>query len=121
MSPRAALALIAGFVLVDGAASALPGWWNGDAADLVRFALLLVLIFVWLAADSRQHGYRRPMWLNIGMVLAWLVFIPIYLYRSRPAGRRLRATGGFLLAVLASGLLFTLGSVVAESVFPSVS
>ncbi|CEH51838.1 conserved hypothetical protein [Xanthomonas citri pv. citri] len=61
------------------------------------------------------------MWLNIGMVLAWLVFIPIYLYRARPAGRRLRAMGGFVLVILASGLLFTLGSIIAESVFPSVS
>ncbi|MCC5070462.1 hypothetical protein [Xanthomonas campestris] len=120
MSPRAALALLAGFALADGATSALPGW-TGPGSDLVRFALLLALIFVWLAADSRRQGFRRPMWLNIGMVLAWLIFIPIYLYRSRPAGRRLRATGGFLLAILASGLLFTLGSIIAESVFPSVS
>ncbi|OOW82068.1 hypothetical protein Xclt_13705 [Xanthomonas axonopodis pv. clitoriae] len=120
MSPRAALALIAGFVLADGVTSTLPNW-NGLASDLVRFALLLTLIFVWLAADSRQYGVRRPMWLNIGMVLAWLVFIPIYLYRARPAGRRLRAMGGFVLVILASGLLFTLGSIIAESVFPSVS
>nr|CEH50186.1 conserved exported hypothetical protein [Xanthomonas citri pv. citri] len=29
--------------------------------------------------------------------------------------------GGFVLVILASGLLFTLGSIIAESVFPSVS
>ncbi|MEA5124019.1 hypothetical protein [Xanthomonas floridensis] len=120
MSPRAALALIAGFVLADGATSALPGW-TGPASDLVRFAVLLVLIFVWLAADSRRQGFRRPMWINIGMVLAWLVFIPIYLYRARPAGRRLRAIGGFVLAILASGLLFMLGTLIADVVFPIAS
>ncbi|MCC8674117.1 hypothetical protein [Xanthomonas vesicatoria] len=120
MSPRAALALIAGFTLADGATSALPGW-TGPANDLLRFAVLLVLIFVWLAADSRRQGFRRPMWINIGMVLAWLVFIPIYLYRSRPVGRRLSAMGGFVLAILASGLLFMLGVFIAESVFPPVS
>ncbi len=43
MSPRAALALIAGFVLADGVTSTLPNW-NGLASDLVRFALLLALI-----------------------------------------------------------------------------
>ncbi|WP_349811032.1 hypothetical protein ABQ179_018460 [Xanthomonas dyei] len=120
MSPRAALGLIAGFAVIDGATSAVPGW-AGLASDLVRLALLLVLIFIWLSADSRRHGYRRHMWLNVGIVLVWLLFIPIYLYRSRPAGRRLRATGGFLLAILAYGLLFALGSFVADSVFPSVS
>ncbi|UNE62190.1 hypothetical protein [Xanthomonas oryzae] len=100
MSPRAALALIAGFSVVKGAASAVPGW-TSPGIDLLWIVVQLLLLFVWLAADS-----RRPAWMNIGIVASAVRFLPVYLYRPRPPGHRLRAFGGPLLAVLGCAALF---------------
>ncbi|RBB18226.1 hypothetical protein, partial [Xanthomonas oryzae] len=74
-SPRAALALIAGFSVVKGAASAVPGW-TSPGIDLLWIVVQLLLLFVWLAADS-----RRPAWMNIGIVASAVRFLPVYLYR----------------------------------------
>ncbi|KAB7765524.1 hypothetical protein [Xanthomonas maliensis] len=115
MSPRAALGLIAGFAVIDGATSVVPGW-NGSGLDLLRLAVMMVLLFVWLGADSRQLGYRRPAWMNIGIVALAIVFLPLYLYRSRPPGRRLRAFGGLALAVLGYTALAIAASLIADLV-----
>lgn len=74
MSPRAALALIAGFSVVNGAASAVSGW-TSPGIDLLWIVVQLLLLFVWLAADSRQLGYRRPAWMNIGIVALAVLFL----------------------------------------------
>jgi hypothetical protein len=58
-----------------------------------QFAALL-LCFAWLEMDSRQLAIRRPWWLNVGVVLANMIFVPYYLYKTRPAGLR----GGAVLA-----------------------
>ncbi|MBO9741269.1 hypothetical protein J7432_20235 [Xanthomonas axonopodis pv. begoniae] len=118
MSPRAALALIAGFSVVNGAASAVPGW-TSPGIDLIWIVVQLLLLFVWLAADSRRLGYRRPAWMNIGIVALAVLFLPVYLYRSRPPGRRLRAFGGLLLAVLGCAALFAAAGMTTELLLSS--
>ncbi|MBB4132379.1 hypothetical protein [Xanthomonas sp. 3075] len=118
MSPRAALALIAGFSVANGAASAVPGW-TSPGIDLLWVVVQLALLFVWLAADSRRLGYRRPAWMNIGIVALAVLFLPVYLYRSRPPGRRLRAFGGLLLAVLGFAALFIAAGLTTEFVLSS--
>lgn len=117
MSPRAALALIAGFSVVNGAASAVPGW-TSPGIDLLWIVVQLLLLFVWLAADSRRLGYRLA-WMNIGIVALAVLFLPVYLYRSRPPGRRLRAFGGLLLAVLGCAALFVAAGMTTELLLSS--
>ncbi|WP_227479784.1 hypothetical protein [Xanthomonas vasicola] len=57
MSPHAAPGPIAGFSVVNGAASAVPGW-TSTGIDLLWIVVQLRLLFVWLAANS-----RRPAWI----------------------------------------------------------
>ena len=68
---------------------------------------VLVACFVWLGCDSRQLDIRRPWWLNLGVIFLTSVFVPYYLYKTRPAGRRGQAILAFV------GILF--GSFVAMS------
>jgi hypothetical protein len=50
--------------------------------------LALAFIFMWLHYDGLQVGYRRSALFNVGIVALGIIFIPVYLYRSRPAGAR---------------------------------
>jgi len=69
---------------------------------------VLVACFVWLECDSRQLDIRRPWWLNLGVIFLTSIFVPYYLYKTRPAGQR----GGAIMAFL--GILF--GSFITMSV-----
>lgn len=73
---------------------------RGGGLNLLYQIAVLVLCFAWLHLDSRQLDIRRPWWLNVGIVLALIVFVPYYLYKTRPAGHRGNAILGFF------GLLF---------------
>ena len=57
-------------------------------------------IFAWLHYDEKEHAYRRSPLLNIGIVLLALIFVPVYLVRSRPPGRRFRAVLGFVAVLV---------------------
>jgi hypothetical protein len=62
---------------------------------------LLLIGFRWLQIDARELDIRRPNWLNVGIILLAAVFVPYYLYKTRPANHRLPAIAGFF------GLVFT--------------
>lgn len=66
---------------------------SGESARmLLQWVFILValaLVFLWLRYDEPQFGYRRSPLFNIGIVALAFVFIPYYLYRSRPPGSRL--------------------------------
>ena len=99
-----AIISVYGISLVCGAwiAMLFPGLTNPDTLQATMDALrghwvnwlyqiaALVACFTWLEADSRQLDIRRPWWLNLGVILATSVFVPYYLYKTRPAGRRLQ-------------------------------
>ncbi len=57
--------------------------------------VLLVIGFRWLSLDSRQLDIRRPTWLDVCIILFAAIFVPYYLYKTRPAERRLPAIGAF--------------------------
>jgi hypothetical protein len=50
------------------------------------------------------------MWLNIGIVMAAIVFVPYYLYKTRPAGHRLPAIASFFAIVLACAMTSAIGA-----------
>ena len=119
MGKRAALILLGLTAFAGGVSSLAPWSREGQLmpADWILMALGLLWLFFWLAADQRQLGYRRSPWMNVGIVLLAVVFVPVYLVRSRPAGRKLLAFGGFLLALLGWVLASVLGAFAALPLF----
>ena len=78
--------------------------------SLLAFIVLFAIGFRWLTLDSAELDIRRPMWLNIGIVMAAIVFVPYYLYKTRPAGHRLPAIASFFALVLACALTSAVGA-----------
>lgn len=71
---------------------------------------MLLAGFYWLHFDALELGIRRPSWLNVAIILLAIVFVPYYLYKTRPEGRRWPAILGFLGVVFASLVLSSLGA-----------
>ncbi len=70
---------------------------------------MLLACFAWLHADARELDIRRPWWLNVGIILAPPVFVPYYLYKTRPPGRRLQPILIFFAILVTSGFAMVLG------------
>jgi len=87
-----------------------PGTVPLGVQFVINLALLL-LGFRWLQIDSRQLDIRRPLWLNIGIVLLAAVFVPYYFYKTRPAGARLTPILMFFGLVMAIAFVSGLGAV----------
>ncbi len=89
-----------------------PGPLEGGRlmAAVVGNAALLLIGFHWLHLDALQLDIRRPAWLNIGIVLVAVGFVPYYFYKTRPAGRRGIAIAGFFAMVVAVSLAMSFGA-----------
>lgn len=67
----------------------------------------LGLMFVWLRYDSSEIGFRRSVLLNIGIVGMTIIFVPVYLFKSRSIVRRGKAIllfFGFVILCISSYL-----------------
>lgn len=118
-----AIAAVFGINLVFGVSIALlyPGMTDPSTAqsaitDMRSSALnwiyqlaILIACFLWLGIDSRQLDIRRPWWLNVGIVLLTSVFVPYYLYKTRPEGQRLQPILNFFGIVLGGAIAMMLG------------
>ena len=67
------------------------------------------LTFVWYRLDADELHYRRPIWLNFGVIAVNIIALPYYSFRSRGARRGALATLLYLLAILAWGALCVAG------------
>ena len=85
---------------------------NSSGLTVIASIAMLVIGFRWLQLDSAQLDIRRPMWLNVGIVMAAAIFVPYYLYKTRPAGKRLTAIAGFFALVLACAFVSAIGATV---------
>jgi hypothetical protein len=83
--------------------------------NLLYQAAMLLICFTWLHFDSRQLDIRRPWWLNIGIALLTSVFVPYYLYKTRPEGRRGAAILAFFGIVFGCIVSMMLGMTLAFS------
>lgn len=73
-----------------------------EAVDFLFSAVSLVLLYVWYYLDASEVKFRRSVRMGACIVAFTFFAIPVYLYRSRPAGARLMAVIRFLgLTVLA--------------------
>lgn len=105
-----ALTTLVGASLAFGIVDAALKLQSSGAMTLLASAAMLVIGFRWLTLDSAELDIRRPMWLNIGIVMAAAIFVPYYLYKTRPAGRRLRAIAAFFGLVLACAVASGFGA-----------
>ncbi len=119
---RAALIAMVGVAFVLGAVDTWlfgpPGPLQGGRllAALVGNAALLLLGFHWLHLDAEQLVIRRPVWLNIGIILVAVAFVPYYLFKTRPDGKRGLAIAGFFGMVMAISLAMSFGSALVTTV-----
>ncbi len=82
------------------------------APQMLGNLVLMVIGFRWLQIDSATLGIVRPMWLNIGIILLAAVFVPYYLFKTRPQGRRLQPILGFFALVFACAFASSMGAAV---------
>jgi hypothetical protein len=71
--------------------------------------------FAWLLEDRRERGLRRSYWFNVGVVAFTSLVVPVYLWRSRPRGRKALSLLG-LIGVLFAALTIMIGSSIATSI-----
>lgn len=86
---------------LDGMLSALLGDNSPRQAgkDLAFALVQLGLILAWVRFDSEERKVPRSTWLNVGIVCVAIVFVPLYLYRSRQPGERRSAFLGMAVFV----------------------
>ena len=118
---QAALVGLVGAAFVLGIVDAAFGLPSTDSAGRVAFTLagniaLLLIGFRWLQLDATELDIRRPGWLTAGIILLAAVFVPYYLYKTRPEGHRLPAIGGFFGLVFACMIASALGAMLMQMI-----
>ena len=83
----------------------------------VTIASVSALMFWWVHLDAIERKYAKSKWLNIGILGLSIVFVPVYLCRSRSKGDKLKVLGGFILALMGYTVFGYAGSLLAEQ-FP---
>ena len=109
-----ALSTLIGASLVFGVLDAALHLQSSSALTLIGSLAMLLIGFRWLQLDAAQLDIRRPMWLNVGIVMAAAIFVPYYLYKTRPAGHRLPAIAGFFAVVFGCAVVSALGAALME-------
>lgn len=89
--------------------------------QLVANVALFVLGFRWLHADSAALDIRRPVWLNIGIVLLAAVFVPYYFYKTRPQGARRVPILRFFGLIFACAFTSVIGSTLMALLQPGAA
>lgn len=117
---QAALVALLGASVVLGIVEVALGLPMQNSPDRLLFTFvgnlaLLVLGFRWLQLDARELDIRRPLWLNIGIVLLAAVFVPYYLFKTRPPERRLAAIAAFFGVVVACMLASAFGAMLMSA------
>ena len=77
-----------------------------------------ILIFGWVHFDAKERQYSKSKWLNVGVLAFSIIFVPIYLFRSRPKGEKLKALAGYVLALLGYVGFGYAGSLMAYQYMP---
>lgn len=109
-----ALTTLIGASLVFGVLDAALRLHSSSALTLIGSLAMIIIGFRWLQLDAAQLDIRRPVWLNVGIVLAAAIFVPYYLYKTRPAGKRLPAIAGFFAIVFGCAVVSALGAAMME-------
>lgn len=74
----------------------------GAVIGMVWFLLVPMMGYVWFRLDSVERGFHRsPAW-GPSIIMFTVLALPIYLYKSRAKGRRLKSLALFFGVVLLS-------------------
>lgn len=92
-------ALIASEGMVHGWASGVGGQVP-PRMDLAYSICQAVLVYLWLRSDAHARGASRSASLSGWVIAVAVIGVPIYLWRSRASGQRLKALCRFALYVL---------------------
>lgn len=102
--------------LLQGAAAVAFENPQGVTKDILFWVPLVAnafLFFTWAQLDAAERNYRLSSTLKVGIVGLAVIFIPVYLVKSRSQGERLKAIGKFLLAAAVFFICATLGGALA--------
>jgi hypothetical protein len=105
-----ALITLVGASLVLGIIEVALGFDGTSGIAVLGNLALLFIGFRWLQLDAAELDIRRPLWLTVAMVLAAAIFVPYYLYKTRPEGKRAPAILAFFGVVLGCGFAVELGA-----------
>ena len=99
-------ALIAIFFIASFIAGACDVWFAKaqGTSQIVAFWLPIIILsaltFAWVHADSVERRYSRSRLLSVGIVGLAIVFIPVYLFKSRPSGAKAKSLIVFVVLFL---------------------
>jgi len=82
----------------------VSGTWTAVAFALQTF-LWGLFGFAWFMHDRAERGYPRSTGFNVGLILFSVITGPVYLWRSRAAGRRVPAILAMFGILLASWII----------------
>jgi len=105
-----ALTTLIGVSLVLGVLDAALDMQSSGGLTFVGSLAMLIVGFRWLSLDAAELDIRRPIWLNVGIVMAAAIFVPYYLYKTRPEGRRLMPILMFFGIVLGCAFASAIGA-----------
>ena len=114
-----ALALLAALTLaVPAVEGALTGGSESyNAWDIAGSFLALLPLYWWYHLDKAERDYRAGPLMNVGMVGAVIVALPIYLVRSRGWKNGVRANAVAAVGLAALYLLEWLGEALGKALF----
>jgi hypothetical protein len=91
----------------------VPQPWN-----MTEKLLLVSLIYWWYHTDKALHAYRAGPLLNVGVVVLFIVAIPVYLFRSREMRQGIKALFVFLVFGAAAIAALVAGGAVGNAIAP---
>jgi hypothetical protein len=82
---------------------------TGSIVPIVTVAVVMLIslyfVFAWLQEDRRELQLPHSYLFDVGVVALGFIVIPVYLWRSRPPGRKVKAVLGMFAALIASLVL----------------
>ena len=120
MKPKSVL-LVALFVM-SFVAAACQIWFAGphSLSQTIAFwaptIISVGVIFSWVHTDSIEQEYVRSALLNIGIVALAIIFVPVYLFKSRPTGAKAKAIGSFSVILVGNIAASFMGALFAQYV-----
>jgi hypothetical protein len=82
---------------------------TGSIVPIVTVAVVMLIslyfIFAWLQEDRRELQLPHSYLFDVGVVALGFIVIPVYLWRSRPPGRKVKAVLGMFAAFITSLVL----------------
>jgi hypothetical protein len=84
--------------------------------DFIYTIGFVALTYVWYYLDSAERKFLRTRGLGAAVILASIVAVPYYLYRSREPGQKLKAQRNLLLFLIATAIASMAGAVLVAMV-----